>query len=255
MRPPLPPEPRRKAPRRSRHEINTYVSWRTLAADRHSSVVLQVADTGAADHGDLRAPALVSVPVAGRPSMLVRICAVAEATATMAPSWSTSSPARKATSRPRRTTRPRPVRRPARAGRRNCTCRSVVGAKSPGSSPETRAGPIVSSSMAARNPPCTTPAGFRNASPAMNATSIVPSSGLIATSSQPRVTAAGGSGALPSTASQKGPLARHGQHLDRPICREWATGLVHRLRTGTRTQRARAADDAGLRRHVGGDPL
>jgi hypothetical protein len=33
MRLPLPPEPRRKAPRRSRHEINTYVSWRTLAAD------------------------------------------------------------------------------------------------------------------------------------------------------------------------------------------------------------------------------
>jgi hypothetical protein len=40
---------------------------------------------------------------------------------------------------------------------------------------------------------------------AANATSIVPSSGLIVTSSQPRVTAAGGSGALPSTASQKGP--------------------------------------------------
>src|ERR1035441_7703056 len=33
MWPPLPPERRRKAPRRSRHVINTYVSWRTLAAD------------------------------------------------------------------------------------------------------------------------------------------------------------------------------------------------------------------------------
>jgi catechol 2,3-dioxygenase-like lactoylglutathione lyase family enzyme len=40
---------------------------------------------------------------------------------------------------------------------------------------------------------------------AVNATSIVPSSGLTDTSSQPSVTAAAGSGALPSMASQNGP--------------------------------------------------
>lgn len=50
-----------------------------------------------------------------------------------------------------------------------------------------------------------TPAGFKNASVAVNATSIVPSSGLTETSSQPSVAAAAGSGTLPSTASQKGP--------------------------------------------------
>jgi len=50
-----------------------------------------------------------------------------------------------------RTTRPRPARRPARVGRRSCRCRSVVGQKSSGSRPQTRAGPIVSSSMAALN--------------------------------------------------------------------------------------------------------
>jgi monovalent cation/hydrogen antiporter len=48
-----------------------------------------------------------------------RICAVAVATATTTPSSSRSSPARKPTSRPRRTTRPRPSRRPGLAGRRN----------------------------------------------------------------------------------------------------------------------------------------
>ena len=52
-------------------------------------------------------------------SIRARICAVAVATATTTPSSSRSSPARKPTSRPRRTTRPRPSRRPGLAGRRN----------------------------------------------------------------------------------------------------------------------------------------
>src|ERR1700722_6661774 len=51
-----------------------------------------------------------------------------------------------------------------------------------------------------------TPAGFTNASLAVKATSIVPSCGLTATSSQPRVAADAGIGALPSTASQNGPM-------------------------------------------------
>ena len=110
-----------------------------------------------------------------------------------------------AISRPRRTTRPRPSSRPGVAGRRNCTCRSVVGAKSPGSSPATRAGPSVSSSIAARKPPWTAPAGFKKAPVALNATSIVPLSGSTETSSQPRVAADAGSGILPIAASQDGP--------------------------------------------------
>jgi RND superfamily putative drug exporter len=116
----------------------------------------------------------VHSPIAFPRSIWARICTVAVATATMAPSSSTSSPARKPMSRPRRTTRPRPSRRPGLAGRRNCTCKSAVRAKSPGSSPATRAGPSVSSSIAARKPPWMTPAGFRKDSVAVNATSIVP---------------------------------------------------------------------------------
>ena len=95
--------------------------------------------------------------------------------------------------------------RPGRAGRRNCTCRSVVGANWPGPSVATSAGPIVSSSIAATNPPWTTPAGLRNWAVAANATSIVPASGSIDTSSHPSRTAEGGGGVRPSIASQNGP--------------------------------------------------
>jgi hypothetical protein len=49
------------------------------------------------------------------------------------------------------------------------------------------------------------PRWIQEPSVAVNATSIVPSSGLMETSSQPSVTAAAGSGILPSTASQNGP--------------------------------------------------
>jgi hypothetical protein len=63
----------------------------------------------------------------------------------------------------------------------------------------------VSSSIAARNPPWITPAGFRNCSLAVNATSIVPASGSTATSSHPSRMAAGGGAALPSITSQNGP--------------------------------------------------
>jgi hypothetical protein len=46
---------------------------------------------------------------------------------------------------------------------------------------------------------------IQESSVAANATSIVPSSELMETSSQPSVTAGAGSGILPSTASQNGP--------------------------------------------------
>ncbi len=69
----------------------------------------------------------------------------------------------------------------------------------------TSAGPRVSSSIAARNPPWITPAGFRNCSLALNATSIVPASGSTFTSSHPSKVAAGGGVARPSITSQNGP--------------------------------------------------
>ena len=68
-----------------------------------------------------------------------------------------------------------------------------------------QAGPRVSSSIAARNPPWIAPAGFRNCSLAVNATSIVPASGSIATSSHASRTAAGSGAARPSITSQNGP--------------------------------------------------
>ena len=155
------------------------------------------------------------------PGSMVRIWAVATAVATTWPESSSSSPARNATSRPRRTTRPRPVSRPGRAGRRNCTCRSVVGANRPGPSVATSAGPRVSSSIAARNPPWIAPTGFRNCSLAVNATSIVPASGSIATSSHPSRVAAGGGAARPAITSQNGPSGVIGWHRAGRIRRGW----------------------------------
>jgi hypothetical protein len=103
---------------------------------------------------------------------------------------------------PRPTTRPCPTSRPGSAGRKNWTCRSSVGANCPSGSVAIRAGPSVSSSIAARKPPCTVPAGLTNSGRAWNETSIVPRSGSTATNSHPSAAAAGGAGALPAWMSQ-----------------------------------------------------
>ena len=166
-----------------------------------------------------------------------RTWAVATAVATTWPESSSSSPARNATSRPRRTIRPRPVSRPGRAGRRNCTCKSVVGAKRPGPSVATSAGPRVSSSIAARNPPWITPTGFRNCSLALNATSIVPPSGSTAISSQPSRTAAGGGAARPSITSQNGPSRVTRPFLSDPLVDHEARRGAGRHGTGLSPRR------------------
>ncbi len=185
---------------------------------------------------------------------MARIWAVATAVATTWPESSSSSPARNATSRPRRTTRPRPVSRPGRAGRRNCTCRSVVGANRPGPSVATSAGPRVSSSIAARNPPWIAPTGFRNCSLAVNATSIVPASGSIATSSHPSRVAAGGGAARPSITSQNGP-----SRITPRSYQSWRAGRILRVRPRCRDGRRpgrgcgrRSPDGRGLRLRRGG---
>jgi hypothetical protein len=91
------------------------------------------------------------------------------------------------------------------AGRKKLTFNSRVGANSPSGKVATRAGPSVSSSIAAKNPPWTLPIGLVNSWPAAKRTSISPCSGTTETSSHPNVAAAGGRGTRPSTASQKGP--------------------------------------------------
>src|SRR5215469_965154 len=83
------------------------------------------------------------------------------------------------------------------------------------------------------------PAGFTNASVAVNATSMTPSSGLTDTSCQPSVAAAAGSGVLPSTASQNGPV-RSTAHI--------LTGTAdstRRLVVAARRQGRRAPANAG----------
>src|SRR3979409_2627486 len=62
---------------------------------------------------------------------------------------------------------------------------------------------MVSSSIAARNPPCTFPAGFKNSGFASNLTSAVPRSPSMAANSMPSVLALGGGGSRPSTIFQK----------------------------------------------------
>ena len=57
--------------------------------------------------------------ISGNQRLKSRIIAVAVATATTSPDSSTSSPDMKAKSLPFLTTRPRPIRRPGLAGRRN----------------------------------------------------------------------------------------------------------------------------------------
>src|SRR6266567_1358588 len=78
-----------------------------------------------------------------------------------------------------------------------------VGANSPASSIAASAGPMVSSSMAARNPPCTFPAGFRNSGFASNFISTVPRLPSIWTNSKPSVLSQGDSGSRPSTIFHK----------------------------------------------------
>src|ERR1700744_194076 len=62
---------------------------------------------------------------------------------------------------------------------------------------------MVSSSLPARNPPCTFPAGFRNSALASNFVSIVPRSPSIWTNARPRIFAQGGGGIRPSAIFQK----------------------------------------------------
>src|ERR1700737_5522439 len=62
---------------------------------------------------------------------------------------------------------------------------------------------MVSSSMAARNPPCTLPAGLRKSGLASNVTSTMPRSPSISANSMPSVFAQGGGGSRPSTIFQK----------------------------------------------------
>jgi hypothetical protein len=76
---------------------------------------------------------------------------------------------------------------------------------------------MVSSSIAARNPPWMLPTGFRNASLAAKAVVIVPASTSIETSSHPSVTAAGGGGARPSITSQNGPSRDDALELIAPV--------------------------------------
>lgn len=78
------------------------------------------------------------------------------------------------------------------AGRRKLTLSSRVGANSPSPGVAASAGPSVSSSMAARNPPCTLPIGLAKPARASKKTSISPLSGATQDSSQPSVAAAGG---------------------------------------------------------------
>ena len=89
-----------------------------------------------------------------------------------------SSPERKAMVVPLCTTRPRPTSRPGLAGRRKLTLSSRVVAYRPASSVAASAGPMVSSSIAVRKPPCTVPAGLRKSSVASKETSISPRLGI-----------------------------------------------------------------------------
>jgi len=65
------------------------------------------------------------------------------------------------------------------------------------------AGPIVSSSIAARKPPCTWPAGLVKAVPASNVVSIVPASASMCVKRMFSVAAAPGGGSWPSITCQK----------------------------------------------------
>src|SRR5438876_3870740 len=62
---------------------------------------------------------------------------------------------------------------------------------------------MVSSSIAARNPPCTFPAGLRKISTASNLVSMVPRSPSISTKPRPSVLAHAGGGKRPSAIFQK----------------------------------------------------
>ena len=129
--------------------------------------------------------------------------AVAVAVATSVPSSVRSSPARNAIDPPRATTRPSAKSGPGLAGLTKFTLSSSVGANWSGSSVDCSAGPSVSSSIAARKPPWTTPIGFANSGRAVKRTRIVPFDSSISSSSKPSSTAAGGGARRPSITSQK----------------------------------------------------
>ena len=113
------------------------------------------------------------------------------------------------------TTPPRPVSRPAAPGAGTVRAGPSWARTGPGPSVAITAGPRVASSIAASSPPWITPTRSRNCSVAVNATSIVPASGSIATGSQPSSAAAGGGAARPSIKSQNGP-SRITRHSYRP---------------------------------------
>src|SRR6187397_263312 len=113
---------------------------------------------------------------------------------------------------------------------------------------------MVSSSMAARNPPCTLPAGLRNSGFASNVTSTVPRSPSIAANAMPSVTAQGGGGSPPSTIFQKNEFLSTALFSDCPNdplaggdvqpCQH----LLHRIHRGGELFRiARADDEIGVR--------
>src|SRR5579863_5800092 len=177
------------------------------------------------------------------------ILAVAVAVASSWPRWSVSSPARKAIDPPRCTTRPVPVIRPGTAGRRKLTFSSSVGANSPSLSVATRAGPSVSSSIAARKPPCTLPIGLAKPTWASKLTSISPRSGATHDSCQPSRAAAGGAGDRPARKSQNGPVlavagwAAAGWSVMRP-----ASQMATTLTATTSLVGSRGAQATGRRR-------
>src|SRR5688572_20564548 len=125
---------------------------------------------------------------------IVTIRALDVARARRLPSSSNSSASKKAMVLPWLTSRPLPITRPGFTARTNDTFMSMVAGMQAPSVLLTRAGPIVSSSMAATKPPCTVPCGLRKASPGWKAISTVPASGSSRISSQPSVSAAGGAG-------------------------------------------------------------
>ena len=91
-----------------------------------------------------------------------------------------------------RVTRAVVVTGPGWTPRRNCTVRSMVAPTRPVSA--ITSGPMVSSIIAVRNPPCTTPIGFTNASRASKPSDIVIASRSKDTKRWPNVAAAGGIG-------------------------------------------------------------
>src|SRR5882672_381771 len=111
---------------------------------------------------------------------------------------------------------------------------------------------MVSSSIAAKNPPCTLLAGLRNSGLPSNLTSMVPRSPSTAVNSVPSVAAHGGGGSLPSTIFQKNEFLS----MTLPPPPEWLLPddvqsrehLLDRIHRGTELFRiARADHEIGVR--------